>query len=351
MSGNTISFTLFKSDQVSRRTMRYALGMVVMFALVFTFNWPGAFLVILLGNGFLLGAKPTLEFALDFVYKFALGFVCSLIITYLFIDYYLLFLPIMGMIMLYVYYSDASVLSPILKVALCILNMIVPLMWLKTPMLGVTLGLVLVIGAFAAILLTMIMFALIPDIEKVDSDDHGSHAADVQHLSKTQRFNLALKSVMALMPVIIMFLFFDMQTDALIIVYISLYAAMPDFANDFKLGKLMVKTTMIGGCVAFFMYEILVLIPMFSFFMLMVFGLALYAGHQMISQGKYALNIQKSFSAVIFIFGQVANNPDADAESKMWIRVVQMTVIVIYLVIAFRVLEMFFPETKKQSIP
>ena len=37
--------------------MRYALGMVVMFALVFTFNWPGAFLVILLGNGFLLGVK------------------------------------------------------------------------------------------------------------------------------------------------------------------------------------------------------------------------------------------------------------------------------------------------------
>ena len=349
MSGNAISFRLYESDQVSRRTIRYALGMVAMFAVVFTFNWPGAFLVIILGNGFLLGAKPSLKFALDFVYKFALGFLTSLLITYLFIDYFLLFLPVMGMIMLFVYYADSSVLSPILKVALCILNMIVPLMWLKSPMLGITLGLVLVVGAFASILLTIIMFELIPDLEQVSVDSHGSHGADGPKPSKKQRFNLALRSVTVLMPIIIVFFFFNMQSDALIIVYIALYAAMPDFANDLSVGKLMIKTTFMGGLVAFFMYEILVIIPMFSFFMLMVFGLALYGGHQMISEGKYALNIRKGFSAIIFIFGGVANSMDADAESKMWVRVVQMTVIVVYLVLAFKLLEMLFPSTQKKQ--
>ena len=86
---------------------------------------------------------------------------------------------------------------------------------------------------------------------------------------------------------------------------------------------------------------------MFTFFMLMVFGLALYGGHQVITEGKQALNIRKGFSAIIFIFGGVANSIEGDAESKMWVRVIQMTIIVIYLVLSFKLLEKLFPQTNK----
>jgi hypothetical protein len=138
-----------------------------------------------------------------------------------------------------------------------------------------------------------------------------------------------------------------LQGDILILVFISLFAAMPGFAKDLTIGKVMIKTTLYGGFIAFCMYEILVLVPMFSFFMLMVFGLALFAGHQLLIGGKFALTIKKGFSAIMFIFGGAANSGDIDVEGKIWKRVLQMTILVIYLVIAFKLLENLFPQTKK----
>lgn len=349
MSGSVASISLFKSDPVSRKTLRYALGIVTMFAVVFTFNWPGAFLVIILGNGFLLGPKPTLKFAFDFVFKFALAWIFAILLSYFFIDYYILYLLIIGLVMLHIYYADTSVLHPILKLAMCIMNMIVPLMWLKSPQMGIAIGSLAVIGSFGALLITIIVFALIPDLEPPASVAKGPPASAAPEPTKKERFRLALLSLAVLYPLIALFFVFNMQSDVLILVYVSLYAAMPGFAKDLSLGKLMVKTTFFGGVIAIFMYEILLIIPMFSFFMLMVFGLALYGGNQVISGGKQAVNIRKGFSAIIFIFGGVANSLEGDVETKMWTRVIQMTIIVIYLVITFRFLERLFPQTNKKT--
>ncbi len=177
MSGSVRSISLFRTDPISRKTMRYAIGMVVMFAVVFTYNWPAAFLVILIGNGFLLGPKPTLKFAFDYVYKFTLAWLIAVIISHFFLDYYLLYILIIGLIMLHIYYADASVLSPVLKVAMCIMNMLVPLMSLKSLTMGATVGSLLVVGSIGALLITFIVFALIPDIEPPASQAKSPPAA------------------------------------------------------------------------------------------------------------------------------------------------------------------------------
>jgi len=333
--------------------MRYALGMVAMFAVVFTFNWPAAFLVILIGNGFLLGPKPTLKFAFDFIFKFTLAWLIAVIISYLFLDYYILYILIIGLIMLHVYYADSSVLSPILKVAMCIMNMLVPLMSLKSLVLGTTVGSLLVIGSIGALLISFIVFALIPDIEPPASQAKSSPAAPPAPAPKPspkERFNLAIRSLAVLFPLLILFFFSNFQGDALILVYIALFASMPGFANDLSIGKMMIRTTLIGGLIAFFMYEILVIIPLFSFFMLMVFGLALFAGHQLFTSGKFALTIKKGFSAIIFIFGGAANSNEVDVGGKVGMRVLQMTILVVYLVLAFKLLEKFFPQMKKSTL-
>ncbi len=352
MSGSVASISLFRSDPISRKTLRYAIGMVAMFAVVFTINWPAAFLVILIGNGFLLGSKPTLKFAFDYVYKFTLAWLIAVVISHFFLDYYLLYILIIGLIMLHIYYADASVLSPVLKVAMCIMNMLVPLMSLKSLTMGATVGSLLVVGSIGALLITFIVFALIPDIEPPASQAKSPPAAPpapAPKPSKQERFNLALRSLAVLFPLLILFFFSNFQGDALILVYISLFAAMPGFANDLSIGKMMIRTTLIGGLVAFFMYEILVIIPLFSFFMLMVFGLALFAGHQLFTSGKFALTIKKGFSAIIFIFGGAANSNEVDVGGKVGNRVLQMTILVIYLVVAFKVLEKLFPQTKKST--
>jgi hypothetical protein len=260
-----------------------------------------------------------------------------------------LYILIIGLIMLHIYYADSTVLSPILKVAMSIMNMLVPLMSLKSLELGATLGMLLVIGTTGAVFLPMLLHSLIPDLEQPPAPAAAHAAAPAPQPSKRARFILALKSVAVLYPILIPFFFFNMQSDVLILVFISLFAAMPGFAKDLSIGKIMIRTTFYGGFIAFFMYEILVLVPLFSFFMLMIFGLALFAGHQLLTEGKFALTIKKGFSAIMFIFGGAANSGDIDVEGKVWVRVIQMTILVVYLILAFNLLEKLFPQTDKNS--
>jgi hypothetical protein len=230
--------------------------------------------------------------------------------------------------------------------------MVVPLLSLKSLTLGATVGSMLVVGSIGALLITFLVFALIPDIEPPVVEAKSPPAtppAPAPKPSKQERFNLAIRSLAVLFPLYILFFFSNFQGDALILVYLSIFAAMPGFAKDLSIGKMIIRTTLIGGLVAFFMYEILVIIPLFSFFMLMVFGLALFAGHQLYTSGKYALTIKKGFSATIFIFGGAANSNEVDVGGKVEVRVLQMTFLVIYLVVAFKVLEKFFPQTKKST--
>ena len=55
MSGKTIFLPIFRSDPISRKTLRYAIGIVMAIGVAFGFNWPLSFLAIVLAHTFLLG--------------------------------------------------------------------------------------------------------------------------------------------------------------------------------------------------------------------------------------------------------------------------------------------------------
>lgn len=348
MSGNMASLSIYKSDPIRRKTLRYAIGMVIMFAIVFLINWPMSFLFIVFGSIFLLGGKPSWKFAFNFASKFAVSSLAAIVLCYLFIDFYLLYLLVIGLILLNIFYADDATLDHVLKLAMIITFGVIPLMWLKSPMIGFIVASSLTLGIAGALLFAIIMFELIPDIEVGDTQDK-AHAHPIQSLSKQERYHLALKSLAVFFPMIILFNFFNLHGHILIIVWVGILAGQTSFANDLSASKIMVKTTFFGGLVAAFMYEILVIVPNFTFFMLMIFGLALYGGHQIITGGKYALNIQKGLSAIIIIFVGVADTIEGDAEAKMWLRVVQMTTVVVYVILNFKLFEMLFPQTDKKS--
>lgn len=338
---------LFKSDSISRRTLRYAIGMVIMFAIVFLINWPLSFIFIVFGSTFLLGTKPTWKFAFSFVYKFALASLAAIIICYLFIDFYLLYLLVIGLILLHMFYAKESTLDHLLKVAISITFVVIPLMWLKSPLIGLTIASVLVFGVAVSVLLAIAMFELMPDIDTTVSYDAHGHGHAEKEVTKNERFYLALKSLAVIFPIIVLFYFSNLQSHILIIVFVSLFASDTDFANDLSVANTKVKTTFFGGLVAVCMYEILVVVPNFTFFMFMIFGLALYAGHQMITGGKHATNIGGGMSATIIIFVGVADTIEGDAEAKAWLRIIQMTIVVVYVILNFKLFEKLFPQTKK----
>lgn len=348
MSDSIKALTLFGSDYISRKIIRYAIGMVIMWAVVFSYNWPAAFLVIIIGNSFLLGSRPTLKFAFDYVWKFTLSLLIAIALSNLFLNVYIIYIPLIGLIMFHIYYAESSVLSPVLKLAMCIMNMLVPFMSLKSLELGSTLGSLLVIGSIGALLITFLLFAIFPDIETPPLQVNAP--PPVPKPTERERFNVALKGVAILYAILIPFFFFNKQSDALFLVYVSLFASIPGFAKDLSIGKHMIKSNIAGGIVAFVVYQTVILVPMLTFLLLLVFGLTLWYGHQLITDGKYAATIKSGYATVIFVLGVSLNNNAFDVGGKATERVLHIISAVIYLVISFRLLEKLFPQTDKSII-
>ncbi len=346
MLGSSSYLSRVRSDSISRKSIRYAIGMVILFAISFSYNWPLSFLIIILGNSFLLGSRPTFKFAFEFVVKFAISLIFSIALSHFFLEYDVLYLLLIGIILLYIFYADSSVLSPLLKMALIILTLVVPFISLKSLSAGSFIGWVVVIAAFISVFTAILMFILIPDLESDSDQGHHGHNSSVK-IPEYERFKNALKTFAIVYPILVLFYYSNFQGDIVMLVYIGVYSSTPNFSKDLSIGKVMIIGCVGGGLLAFLIYEILVIIPMFSFFLLLIFGLTLVLGHHIIKSGKYAQYLIKGFSAFIIIFGTSITSLGADAGGKVYIRIIQISLVIIYLILALRLIENIFPRKLK----
>ena len=80
---------------------------------------------------------------------------------------------------------------------------------------------------------------------------------------------------------------------------------------------------------------------------LMVLSVGLIFGNFIFSSHKLAPVFASGFSTFLLILGTVMSS-DADAGEKVWSRVIQISMAVIYVVVAFRILS-FFENRKKEE--
>ena len=349
MLDNALSISRYKFDAISRKIMRYAIGMVVLFGIAFSYNWPLSFIIIIFGNMFLLGSKPTFKFAFDFVYKFTIGALVGIFLGYFLLEYDLIYIPLIGLIMLYLYYADASIISPMLKIALIIMVLVVPLFSIQSPAIGAHIGYLIVAGAIISLLLTFVLFALIPDKELSIQEKQNTHPAPAQNPTEMERFSVAIRTLIVVYPLIIIMFYFKLQSDAVVLIYVGMYSTVPGFTKNLAIGKNMIVSCFAGGIIAFVIYELLVITPLFTFFLLLIFGVALWAGNELLTAGKYAIKVKSGFSAMVIILSGAISSDEADAGGKLITRIFQITFVIVYMVIAFRLIEKLFPNKIKNT--
>ena len=98
------------------------------------------------------------------------------------------------------------------------------------------------------------------------------------------------------------------------------------------------------------MYELVVMVPMFSYLILLFFGLSLWIGNQVLTQRKYADSVKAGFSTVVIIFGFAVSSNEVDAGGKIISRVIQIAIVVIYMVLAFGLIEKLFPKKSSNKL-
>jgi hypothetical protein len=305
-------------------------------------NYQLSFLTSVLALSFMApGAKPLqLKQAVGFVLILTLLTGFSYVFSELFIEYPLVFMPVLCLGILWIYYSQK--LPMIIKLFALMSVLIIPLLSLEANVIGGMIAVSLVFNTLMAIVLTQLMFVVIP-WSKAD-ELYLKEKGPVVKKSKSEQFSYAINILFVLLPLLLIFFIFKLSGGLLILIFAAILSISPALSNP-KTGMVMIVANIVGGLVAILAYKLLIIVPLFPFMIALTFIVGLVFANNLFSKKKIASVFGTAFSTFLLILCSVTSSEDS-AGAKVWERVLQISMSVIYVVVAFRVLNYFI--NKKQ---
>lgn len=333
--------TVIYKDKSHRPILRYAFGASLLMAVAMGLDWILAFLLPVLSLSFLAPGKkpPGLGGGLIFVSSVALACSLGLLLAYFFLSMPSIHILVTFLLLFHIFYTIQPVFTSYVKVWLLIAILVIPNIALQSSELATVVAMNLVVDAICAILLIWVIFLLFPENQQWITKQEKNHAAPKAEPTVKVRFSTALTSALVVMPVYLVFYFATVSNALVILVFIAILSMQPAFAKNFRIGKALIIGNTIGGLAAMFAFEILTVVPEYSYLILLVLLGGLIFGQHVFDKKPLAPVYGMAFSTFLLIIGSVTGSSGEDAGGKVWWRVLQIMIAVIYVVSAFGLIE------------
>jgi hypothetical protein len=314
---------------------RYVLGSTFIVGVTALLNYDLAYLTAVLGLGYIApGAKPlTFKQGVGFLLILAALTFLAVVFASAFQAYALVFIPLLLLTLLWLYYTDKFPMM--VKLFALISIVLIPFLSIDSTAIGAFIAVILVFNAFMAIALTQfifMVFPLCPADEKFIKEK-----AEAPKQTNQQRYAYAVKIICIISPVILLFYLFKWSSSVLILTFVTILTVSPAFANP-KVGLVMIVANVLGGAFGILAYQLLVFAPSFTFMVLLTLLVGFVFAQRLFSESKYAGIFGSAFSTFLLILGSVTASDD-EAGSKVWDRVIQIAIAVVYVVAAFGLLD------------
>lgn len=324
------------------RTLRYAVGLTIAIALAFGIAWPLSFLFPVLSAVMLALPlpKPTLSQGLRNMRNTLFAFGVGFLVTQFILPHTVLYIPILGLLLFHTYYhlNRGGSFWLVLMLLICLLLM---------PMLagvheGLAIGVVsgLVGSSWLTICLLWLAHYLVPDLP-------GGPAMPAppgyQPGYSAPAAEAALKSTVVVLPIAILFLANNWTSQILVMVFAAIFSLSPNLDKGKEAGMNSIKSTLIGGGAAFFVYWALVVVPEYHFLILLMFLVSLSFGAAINAGTAMAKYLPSAMVAMIILVNSSLAE-DADFSENFVMRVLLITMATIYVVTALRVLDAYWPK-------
>ena len=322
--------------------LRYILGSCFILTVNTLMNYELSYLTSVLALGYMApGAKPlTFKQSLNFVVVLILVTGLAVVFSELYVDYPLVFIPLLALGILWLYFTDK--LTLMVKLFSLISILVIPLLTLEAKGLGSVVAVSLVFNAFIAVTLLQIVFFVFP----VGNADiaFAKKKQDASKKSEKERLAYAINIVVILLPLLLLFFIFKLSGGLLILIFTAILSMSPALAN-IKFGKAMIIANIMGGLFAILSYNLLVIVPLLFFMILLTLNTGLFFGTRLFSTSKFAGVFGSGFSTYLLVLGSVTSS-EAEAGDEVWSRVIQISIAVIYVVISFRLIN-YFKKSKE----
>jgi hypothetical protein len=325
---------------------RLAFGMTLSSGVAFGLAWPLSFLTPVL-TAKLLTLPKVMPFkaALSFVVIMGGSFILGARLLLPTLSYPAVHLLVTALILFLLFYAKAGGTNPILVVFLLLGALLVPLMGTVAESLALAVVWGLTFALVVAIAMVYVAAAVFPDppglgptVASASQGPGGGGVAADGPPSPRLRTAMALRSLVVLYPLVVVLQLFSLVQFAVVLVMASLLALEPTFGKHLAVGKALILTNLAGGLVAVVLYQLLVMVPSFTFLLLVVFLAGLWVGGWIFSDRPLGKLLGGGITTVFIILGPTLTG-DAQAGSALVLRLALIMGAVVYVVTAFGLLE------------
>jgi hypothetical protein len=344
MSGKTMTIDpALAAASLLNPVLRYAFGATFIMLASMSLNYTMSYLTPVLGIIFLApGAKsPTLKSALLFLTVIAVTSITGVLFSRFFIEYPLVFLPLLILLIFHIYYMN--LLQPV-KLWFLISLLVIPMISMQSIQLGSVVAINLLLNALLAITLVGLVYFIFPQHEIVSKEK--SKTALIL-ISPRQQFVAAGKKTLVIIPLLILFFVYNWTNALLILIFVSILSMNPVMANK-KAGIALILANLGGGLAAIVAYNLLTVAPNLIFLGLITLLTGLVFGAKLFCQKPLSSLFGTAFSTFLLILGNVTGFV-GEAGEMVWTRIFQLGIVVVYVVIAFYLVNHFITDNKTKK--
>ena len=241
-------------------------------------------------------------------------------------------MPLLCLSILWLYYTDKFPM--VIKLFAIISILLIPLMTMEASVLGGFISMSLVFNTLMAVVLTQFMFLVFP--WSIEDEVFAKDEVKASNIPELDRFKYALNILCIMLPLLFLFYIFKLSGGMLILMFVAILSISPALSNP-KVGGVMIVANIFGGLFAILAYKLLVVVPLFIFMIFIVLIIGLIFANNLFSKKKIAPIFGTGFSTFLLILGSVTTS-DSAAGEEVWTRVIMISGAVIYVVIAFGIL-------------
>lgn len=320
----------------NRPILRYAIGATLIMAISMLTGNPVAYIIPFLSLTFLgPGAKPMgFKKSVVSLIIVALSTLFGYLFTSFFYEFTYVYIPLLIVVLFWIYYTEAIPYSVKIFVLISLLASPLPPPYMNTEQYAKVLAIVLTFGMLITFVVTSFVFALIPDrLEEIPKQNIKPPEPENIEL----RLHKALKVLIITLPVILIFLFYRLNDEMILVTYIVLYAIYPR-GEGWKAGKAKIVGNILGGVVTLIFFHLLTIVPNFLFFIVFYLALAIFFARRIFSGKTNTDAYQAAFAVMTMIIGESVLMA-TPVGSAIYLRVFLITASMLYIVLAFRFLD------------
>ena len=327
-----------KSNYVSK-VVRLALGITFGFGVAQLGNWQMSFLLPIFMSMLLTGPRISLTMGAGFIVMILMGCMLGMLLTVSVVQLPFVCLPVISLLMFHIFYAGNKGLSPLLVVMLLMGVTAIPLVGLQSSGAAWMVVRGLAIAGTLAVILSMVFFWLIPEVDSVDTQT--PLKAKIESPLRS-----AVISTLVIIPLVIMFFTFSWTGVILIFVFASILAQTPDLTSGIRGSVALLIANAVGGIFAILVYSLIVMVPEFVFMLMLIFIVTSVFARKMFSDSPYAALYGTAFTAVLLLVGDSMGVVSGSATENFISRILQIMAAAMYIVSAFYILGRLFHDKR-----